>query len=72
MTVKKYTKLDELPNWVTAKVHQFRPRDAEKWIFESVSALDNKSVMELMNSGEEGQNEVRRYLTNIAGHFLFD
>ena len=70
MTEKTFNNFSDLPEWVTKRVRRFRPKDAETWVFDPVSALSDQSVMELMNSGDEGQNSVRRYLNNVMSKFF--
>lgn len=68
MNATPMTRFEDLPEWVTAKVQQFRPKDAETWVFNAVPALE--TVMECMNAGEDGQNRVRRYLRDVMGRFF--
>lgn len=72
MTTTSFNEFEDLPEWVAAKVRLFRPKDAATWVFSSVPALENRSVMECMNAGEDGQNRVRRYLRDVMGRFFPD
>jgi len=39
----------DLPEWVTSCVRIFWPTDAETWVFQPVPALDNRSLLDVMN-----------------------
>ena len=67
---KFYADFQDLPEWVTTIVRQIRAEDAESWVFRPVPALDNRSVMDWMNAGDDGQNRVRQYLCDVAGRFF--
>jgi uncharacterized protein (DUF2384 family) len=70
MNQTRFEKFEDLPSWVTERVRRFRPKDAETWVFDPVPALENRSVMELMNRDETGRNQVRRYLNDLMGKFF--
>jgi hypothetical protein len=65
-----YHNFDDLPAWVTKVVRQMRPKDAEAWVFRSVPALNNRSLLDWMNAGEDGRERVRKYLADVTGRFL--
>ena len=70
MTDRPYHSFGDLPAWVTTVVRQMRPKDAEAWVFRPVPALDNRSLLDWMNAGEDGLDRVRTYLEDVTSRFL--
>lgn len=70
MTTRTYQTFDDLPEWARSCILKFRPADAQTWIFEPVPALENQSVIAVMNEGEEGVDKLRRYLNDLMGKFF--
>jgi len=70
MTDRPYHSLDDLPTWVTKVIQQMRPKDAEAWVFRPVPALNNRSLLDWMNAGEDGLDRVRKYLEDVTSRFL--
>lgn len=68
--MKKFQEFDDLPDWVKEPVRRFRPNDADTWILKPVPALDNRALIDVMNSGEDGERRVRLYLNNVMGKFF--
>lgn len=68
--MKQYHTFDDLPEWVKKTVRRMRDGDEDGWIHQPVPALKDRSVMELMNQGEIGQQLVREYIATINGKFF--
>jgi hypothetical protein len=67
---ERYLRFDDLPHWVQDFVRQICCGEEQTWVYEPVPALDGKSVMDLMNDGEEGERRVRAYVTAVIGKFF--
>ena len=61
---------DSLPDWLRTPIKQMRPNDYSRWIHQPVAALQNRSVAEVFQLGEVGQQELREYITNVIGKFF--
>ncbi|MCE5328177.1 MAG: MbcA/ParS/Xre antitoxin family protein [Planctomycetaceae bacterium] len=66
----EYENFEDLPEWVKDVVSVIRADDVREWVFKPVPALCGKSIMTLMNNGEEGQQQVRDYVNAVKGKFF--
>ena len=66
-----YIHFNELPEWATRRIVVFRPNDATTWVqSDPVPALNNKTFIEVMNQGEEGSLQARKYLNDVLSRFF--
>jgi hypothetical protein len=63
-----YTSLDDLPNNVRQRVIAVGEIDPRAWVLQAIPALDNKSIVEVMNE-QDGLVQVLRFLQQVIGHF---
>ena len=67
---KQYkTIIEDLPGYIKNSICEFRPDDAETWVFKEVPALENESVLAVMNKGEDEQKRVYEYWNKVIGYF---
>ena len=62
---RMYSGFSDLPKDIQEGVRVFHPKDFETWISEPVPALGKRSVLDVINSGEEGVYELRRYIAIV-------
>lgn len=66
---KKYNSYEDLNPGIQNRIKQIAGADIETWLRKPVPALDNKSILELLNE-DDGYQKVCKYLTKVEG-FLF-
>jgi hypothetical protein len=58
----------QLPNWVQVKIRELNVSDPETWIQQSIPALGNRSVLEILRT-PDGELVLRDYFAKVIGHF---
>jgi hypothetical protein len=70
MSTAAFSQFNDLPVDMQTGIKKFRPHDYATFIFESVPALGNRSVIDVMNDGEKGEQAVRDYVMKVLGYFF--
>ena len=50
---KRYSTFEDLPNQVKAEIRRFDPKDVESFVNYKMPAMENKSIIDIMNDNEE-------------------
>lgn len=66
----KYESFDELPKWAKDAIVKIHPNDFEQWIYTRVPALDNQSVIDVINDSENGTAKLKKYFQQVEGKFF--
>ncbi len=64
MKIKEFKKL---PKGIQQRIKVIHPDDYEIWVYKSIPALNNRSIIEVINQ-DEGIVEVGKYLNKIEGY----
>lgn len=67
--MRKYVKFCDLPFNIQSIINKIEDKDVESWINQKIPALDNFSIMEVMNMND-GKVKVLEYLKKIEGYFM--
>lgn len=68
--MNSYTTFDELPTWLKPRIKQIRPNDWETWINKPVPALQDRSLLDVLNNDDDGETVLRQYFTKVEGYFF--
>jgi hypothetical protein len=68
--MKTTISFDSLPEWLQIPIKQIRPNDYKTWIYQPVPALHGRSVANVFQMGETGEQELREYITKVIGKFF--
>lgn len=50
---KRYSKFEDLPNQIKAEIKRFGPRDIDSFIHYKMKAMNNKSMIDILNENNE-------------------
>jgi len=62
------TEFSKLPNWIKVRIKEIGVPDSENWIKQNIPALNNLSVIEVLNN-PNGEKILQDYLLKVAGKF---
>jgi hypothetical protein len=64
----KYNNFQDLPRDIQVALRMFRPIDFETSVSQPIPALGNRSVLDVINGGYEGEVELRQYIATVKGY----
>jgi uncharacterized protein (DUF2384 family) len=62
----KYERLSDLPLRVQRRVVDLARSNPEEWVLKPIPALENRSIIDIMNS-DEGEERVAQFLLRLEG-----